>query len=200
MRISTGCLVLCVVGGISCKTQKDLESDTGGVALDSPGWGELLLNIQVEGFSNGPAQHGKAIEFVLEGLDIVHRIYEDDVLLPPEIIPVVVGPLTMSLPNPHDNSPKFAGRYWLPPGEVQRLELFISDAEVITEDGAIPILLPHPEEGWATFGVVEMVPDRILLDAEQLQLDGSNWDRGCLGHDRERNLSGRLQGHCRGHV
>ncbi len=25
MRISTGCLVLCVVGGISCKTQKDLD-------------------------------------------------------------------------------------------------------------------------------------------------------------------------------
>jgi len=136
--------------------------------MDPPGWGQLILNVQVAAFSDGPASDGKTIYFQLDELTIIHRRLVDEELQAPEEFPVVMGAVPLALVNPHREQTMFAGRYWLPPGEVQHIEVELKDAYVEVVGGDLDIHFPQQGGGWGADGAFDLepvAPFDIIADA-----------------------------------
>ena len=95
----------------------------------------LVLNVEVEQFGSGPGAGAEEVGLTLDAVKVVHRRRVNGVLQAPETLTVATGPVQMWLYVPERGQERFAGQYWLPPGEVQSVKIDVSDAAAYYSGG-----------------------------------------------------------------
>lgn len=102
--------------------------------------GRLTLNFRVKQFVEGPGAGADDLSLTVDRIDVVHRPLVNGALQPEEVITVGYGPVPIDIFKPESPDPEFAGEYWLPPGEVQRVEVAVYAADIRFDIDKYPVL------------------------------------------------------------
>ncbi len=128
------------------------------IVPDPPTDGLLVLDLKLEHPASGVFSGARKLRVFIDEVEVKHRRLVNGQLQAPEYFTVATGPVPVWFYAVTADFQRFAGQYWLPPGEVQDVRVGVSAGLAEAPGGNFPILFGPTVQAAASSGVVRFVP------------------------------------------
>lgn len=132
------------------------------IVPDPPTDGLLVLNLKLEHATSGAFSGASKLRVFIDEIKVRHRRLVNGQLQPPEYLTVATGPVPVWFYAVTGEFPRFAGQYWLPPGQVQDVRVGVSAGLAEAPGGSFPILFGPSLQAAAGSAVVRFLPEGSL--------------------------------------